>query len=331
MADSCAPVQIRPSKGTSSKASQPLKVWVVRVWEIDPPEGQERLEWILLTNEPVTSFTAAYRVVEWYECRWIIEVINSLFVNNQAQTGSAIRSTGISTNPATTVISGTLFADNDNTIAADVRHLFHDGAGSITSWGNNLSDQAGYGPAGAPNLNQTNDHVDTNGPDHVVTSMADTFDHADDNRTLSLREAIDLANLDEDTLEEIWAPAWNFVLTRDRGTHPTDTNVGYGDLDISDKLIVRGISTGTPETSTRRQWRLGVIDKQFELLGDYDENGLAFEDVDGRDYLIYQQTFGSTTDLRADGNDDGIINGLDGAIGSENYGNTFQLFDVLLV
>lgn len=73
MAVSCAPVQIRPSKGTSSKASQPLKAWVVRVWEIDPPEGQERLEWILLTNEPVTSFTAAYRVVEWYECRWIIE------------------------------------------------------------------------------------------------------------------------------------------------------------------------------------------------------------------------------------------------------------------
>ena len=36
-------------------------------------KGQERLECTLLTNEPVESFEAAYRVVGWYECRWIIE------------------------------------------------------------------------------------------------------------------------------------------------------------------------------------------------------------------------------------------------------------------
>ena len=68
-----APVQIRPSKGSSDPDSRHLRVWIVRVWEIDPPEGQERLEWTLLTNEPVTSFAAAYRVVGWYECRWMIE------------------------------------------------------------------------------------------------------------------------------------------------------------------------------------------------------------------------------------------------------------------
>jgi hypothetical protein len=50
-----------------------LTVWVLRVWEIDPPKGQERLEWVLITNEPVRSFADAYRVVGWYECRWIIE------------------------------------------------------------------------------------------------------------------------------------------------------------------------------------------------------------------------------------------------------------------
>jgi hypothetical protein len=69
MAVSYAAVQITPSK----KSQPAMKVWAIRVWEIDPPEGQERLEWILLTNEPVTSFAAAYRVVGWYECRWIIE------------------------------------------------------------------------------------------------------------------------------------------------------------------------------------------------------------------------------------------------------------------
>jgi hypothetical protein len=71
MAVAFAPVQINPSK--PRKDSQPMKVWVVRVWEIDPPDGQERLEWILITDEPVECFEAAYRVVGWYECRWIIE------------------------------------------------------------------------------------------------------------------------------------------------------------------------------------------------------------------------------------------------------------------
>jgi len=31
------------------------------------------LEWFLLTNEPVTNLDEAWRVVGWYECRWIIE------------------------------------------------------------------------------------------------------------------------------------------------------------------------------------------------------------------------------------------------------------------
>jgi hypothetical protein len=71
MAVAFAPVQISPSK--PRKGHEPMKMWIVRVWEIDPPQGQERLEWTLLTNEPVESFEAAYRVVGWYECRWIIE------------------------------------------------------------------------------------------------------------------------------------------------------------------------------------------------------------------------------------------------------------------
>jgi hypothetical protein len=69
-----APVRVRPSKKkTGNYGKQPLAVGVVRVWEVDPPQGQERLEWVLLTNEPVRSFEDAYRVVGWYECRWIIE------------------------------------------------------------------------------------------------------------------------------------------------------------------------------------------------------------------------------------------------------------------
>ena len=74
MAVAFAPVQIRPPKEKiGHHGIAPLKVWVVRVWEVDPPAGEERLEWFLVTNEPVQTFDDAYRVVGWYECRWIVE------------------------------------------------------------------------------------------------------------------------------------------------------------------------------------------------------------------------------------------------------------------
>jgi len=74
MAVAFAPVQIRPPKEKNGHHGiTPLKVWVVRVWEVDPPAGEERLEWFLVTNEPVQTFDDAYRVVGWYECRWIVE------------------------------------------------------------------------------------------------------------------------------------------------------------------------------------------------------------------------------------------------------------------
>lgn len=74
LAASFAAVQIKPPlEKNGNHGNQPLPMWVVRVWEIDPPAGEERLEWFLLTNEPVMTFEDAYRVVGWYECRWIIE------------------------------------------------------------------------------------------------------------------------------------------------------------------------------------------------------------------------------------------------------------------
>jgi len=63
-----APVQARGNHG-----QQPLPLWAVRVWEVDPPQGQERLEWVLLTNEPVPSLSAARQVIAWYEFRGVIE------------------------------------------------------------------------------------------------------------------------------------------------------------------------------------------------------------------------------------------------------------------
>jgi hypothetical protein len=74
LAVSFAAVRIKPPlEKNGNHGNQPLAVWIVRVWEMNPPAGEERLEWFLLTNEPVTTFEDAYRVVGWYECRWVIE------------------------------------------------------------------------------------------------------------------------------------------------------------------------------------------------------------------------------------------------------------------
>jgi hypothetical protein len=73
MAVAFTEVAIRDPKCRTTKRREPLRMWAIRVWELDPPEGQERLDWMLLTNQPVHSFETAYRVVGWYERRWIIE------------------------------------------------------------------------------------------------------------------------------------------------------------------------------------------------------------------------------------------------------------------
>jgi hypothetical protein len=57
----------------SDTPCEPFSVNVVRVWEIDPVEGQPSVEWVLLTNEDVSSKSALERIVDLYRERWMIE------------------------------------------------------------------------------------------------------------------------------------------------------------------------------------------------------------------------------------------------------------------
>jgi hypothetical protein len=52
---------------------KPLPLWLVVVREPQPPAGRQALEWLLLTNVPVTTAAEAWERVQWYECRWVIE------------------------------------------------------------------------------------------------------------------------------------------------------------------------------------------------------------------------------------------------------------------
>jgi len=51
----------------------PMRLWAVRVWEAQPPPGQEPIEWVLLSNQPVESAQQALEVAGFYACRWIVE------------------------------------------------------------------------------------------------------------------------------------------------------------------------------------------------------------------------------------------------------------------
>jgi hypothetical protein len=52
----------------------PITLDVVLVQEVDAPEHVTPLEWLLLTNVPIQTFADAVERVQWYRCRWHIEV-----------------------------------------------------------------------------------------------------------------------------------------------------------------------------------------------------------------------------------------------------------------
>jgi Transposase DNA-binding/Transposase DDE domain len=62
-----------PPRHELRAGQDPMTVWVIRVWEEQAPEGEEPLEWILLTSVPTTTLAQAWERVDWYQCRWLVE------------------------------------------------------------------------------------------------------------------------------------------------------------------------------------------------------------------------------------------------------------------
>jgi hypothetical protein len=62
-----------PPRHEPRASKEPLTVWVIRVWEEQAPEGEEPLEWVLLTSVPTTTLEQAWERVDWYGYRWLVE------------------------------------------------------------------------------------------------------------------------------------------------------------------------------------------------------------------------------------------------------------------
>jgi len=63
----------RPGYLKSDDCPPTVTVNVVHVYEVDPPAGEQRIEWVLLTNLPVRSAAEAERIIDIYRLRWLIE------------------------------------------------------------------------------------------------------------------------------------------------------------------------------------------------------------------------------------------------------------------
>ena len=77
-------VRLRPPWRPEQKKLPAVQLQAILVREEHPPENlaelgdHEPIEWLLLTNTPVTTFTEAVQVIEWYCCRWQIEVLHKI-------------------------------------------------------------------------------------------------------------------------------------------------------------------------------------------------------------------------------------------------------------
>lgn len=66
-------VTIQAPKVGCKKSWPSLSLWAVWVHEPDPPEGVEPIDWMLLTDIPITSAEQEWEKAQWYCRRWGIE------------------------------------------------------------------------------------------------------------------------------------------------------------------------------------------------------------------------------------------------------------------
>ncbi|MFK7860908.1 MAG: IS4 family transposase [Granulosicoccus sp.] len=66
-------VELRPPKNKIQKLS-PVTVAVILAEEVRPPTGEKPITWILITNLPITASKQVLEKLQWYLCRWQIEI-----------------------------------------------------------------------------------------------------------------------------------------------------------------------------------------------------------------------------------------------------------------
>lgn len=66
----------RPNIVSARVAPPTITINALHVFELDPPTGQEPVDWLLYTTEPIRTRRQIEHVVDSYRCRWLIEELN---------------------------------------------------------------------------------------------------------------------------------------------------------------------------------------------------------------------------------------------------------------
>ena len=69
----CA-LTLRPPRHRQREGLPVVTLWAVQVQEVEPPADVTPIEWLLLTTVAVDTVDDATQCVQWYACRWGIEV-----------------------------------------------------------------------------------------------------------------------------------------------------------------------------------------------------------------------------------------------------------------
>jgi len=68
------PVTLRPPQHRKAEGCPAVTLWAVQVCEVAPPAEAEPIAWLLLTTVAVETVDDAIERVQWYACRWGMEV-----------------------------------------------------------------------------------------------------------------------------------------------------------------------------------------------------------------------------------------------------------------
>jgi hypothetical protein len=64
-----------------SAKGEPIDVTAVLAQEVDAPDGVKPIVWRLLTNRSTDTLEAAAELIDWYRCRWEIEIFFDILKN----------------------------------------------------------------------------------------------------------------------------------------------------------------------------------------------------------------------------------------------------------
>ena len=90
------PARLCPPTHRQAEKLPTVAVWAVQALEEQPPAGCEPIEWLLLTTALVRSTVEAIARVDWYACRWGIEVWHTVLKRcrleaRQLESGESLR------------------------------------------------------------------------------------------------------------------------------------------------------------------------------------------------------------------------------------------------